>query len=124
MKKIKITERGWGGHFICASSCKFRRNTLIECGENRVIVSTVGNYNPPIIHNDIDEDIQRQIGANRTYETMAFKAVWDGTYWDADVSEEISFKSEWAFNELSHGSDKRANDMHEKVVDEIIKSFK
>ena len=116
----KTTERGWAGHFICADRCKFRRNTLIEYGDERIVVSTIGNYEPMHIFGEIDSKIQRQIGADRTYETMAFKAKWDGTYWDADVSKEVFFKSPWALSELSHESDQKANEMHEKVVTEII----
>ena len=115
---VKRTERGWAGHFCGATDCLFRRNTLLECRRKRVVVSTVGQYHP--------KDMSRleQIGFNRYYETMAFKAKKSGPYWDADVSKEIEFTSEWQINasnpeELPEDVDNLANDMHEQVVKEI-----
>jgi hypothetical protein len=120
--KPKIIERGWAGHFICADRCMFRRNTLIDFGRNKIIVSTVGMMKD--IHNDSGFDT---IGAGgRYYETMAFKAKKDGPYWDVDVSEEITFESEWAIcaeslKKLPEDADNKANDMHNKVVAELAK---
>lgn len=116
LSNVKVTERGWAGHFIGSRYCGFRRNTLLEGNDKKIIISTIGNYNPMLMIDGIPAKAQRQIGACRTYETMAFEAKFDGTYWDIDVEKQLSFDSEWAFDELSHSSDERANKMHEKVV--------
>ena len=117
-KKVTIQERGWAGHFICAQSCRFRRNTLITCGDTRIVVSTVGCM----------EDTLRgkgfaQIGLDRYYETMAFHSDPEDTrYYDADVSREVSFDSPWAISELD--ADDKANDMHDTVVNELVDKLK
>ena len=116
---IKRTERGWAGHFICSDSCLFRRNTLLENGSKKIVVSTVGGYRR--------EDSLETIGAGgRYYETMAFKAKKDGGYLEADVQEELSFESEWAIcadsvEDLPDDIDIRADKMHETVVSELKK---
>lgn len=109
-----ITERGWAGHFICADRCMFRRNTLIDYGDGKIVVSTVGQMRN---RDNLGCDT---IGAfNRYYETMAFEAVFEKGYWEADVSKEISFESPWSICELEHETDGKANDMHEAVVKEL-----
>jgi hypothetical protein len=118
MKKLKITERGFAGHFCASSSCYFRRNTLVEYGNKRVVVSTVGNYHPP---HSLGED--KEIGCGRFYETMAFEAKYVAPYWEADVSKEFHFKSNWILNELNFETDLKADQMHDKVVKEISKSI-
>ena len=115
---VNRTERGWAGHFICANNCKFRRNTLLENGKKRIVVSTVGAY---MVNGKLES-----IGSNgRYYETMAFKAKKIGMYFDADVSEELSFESEWAICAdsplgLPDDVDNRADQQHEMVVAEMI----
>ena len=115
---VTRTERGWPAHFIAASSCFYRRNTLIEQGGDRIVVSTVGSYR-------IRESIE-PIGAfGRYYETMAFKAQKEGAYWEADVSEAVSFDSEWAIcadsaEALPDDVDNQADAMHEAVVAELV----
>ena len=114
----KRTERGWAGHFICGHGCLFRRNTLIESGENRIVVSTVGGYR-------YNEKIETIGAGGRYYETMAFKAKKEGPYFEADVSEELSFESEGAIcaespDELPDDVDNRADQMHEAVVAELM----
>lgn len=104
------TERGWAGHFICANSCRFRRNTLLTYNDIRIVVSTVGLMEK--------NGKFETIGYNRYFETMAFHSdPNDKRYHDADVRKQVYFDSEWAIAELD--ADDKANEMHEVVVLEI-----
>lgn len=133
MIKVKRTERGWPGHFCDVIHCMFRRNTLLEYKDIKIVVSTVGNYRPFQKRNDISVSnlakayeaalphsaggTNDAVGFNRDAETMAFYAKKKGPYWDADVSREFPFKSNW---HLKGADDNEINAMHEDVVDEII----
>jgi hypothetical protein len=79
----------------------------------KIIVSTVGMYSSPLY------PAVTEIGHNRYYETMVFKAILEGKYWDADVTKEVNFDSKWAVDHADDNSDNEANDMHENVVTEI-----
>ena len=116
--RIKRTERGWPGHFICVDRCFYRRNTLVEYGEVRVVVSTVGGMK------NRDKNKVETIGHNRYYETMVFMAFKDEEYWEANVSREVCFDSNWFISKLSDDVDNKANEMHEKVVREIMRRIK
>jgi len=117
MNTVKKTERGWAGHFCCADRCLFRRNTLVEYKDKKIVVSTVGlmkHYN--------DKDQYEEIGLNRYYETMVFEADYNNTrYYDADVEKQISFDSNWAISEID--ADDKANAMHDNVVKEISENL-
>lgn len=116
LKEVKRTERGWAGHFCCSSSCKFRRNTLLECDDIQIVVSTVGAmYN--------DKGKLEEIGLNRHYETMAFLVDKStGPYKDADFSKEVAFESNGALKWHKKGYiDNEANEMHEAVVNELTR---
>lgn len=110
-------ERGWAGHFICAENCLFRRNTLLTCGDIRIVISTVGDYR----YNGEAQKIG--IGKlGRYYETRAFHAdCYNERYYDADGSRQISFDSPCNLAELD--ADDKANDMHEAVVAEITEKL-
>lgn len=114
-KAIKRTERGWAGHLCVASYCRFRRNTLLESGNRRIVVSTVGNFHY--------EGKPKTIGFERYYETMAFEAMKQGVYWEADVSKQICFNSNWALNECEQETDLKADEMHEQVVKELFETL-
>ena len=110
---VQREERGWAGHFMCAYLCQFRRNTLLTCGERRIVVSTVGSM--------YDLRGQREeIGYQRYYETMAFEAVLKNGYYEADVDREVQFGSPWSLNESDEQADNKANAMHEAVVAELM----
>lgn len=111
-EKAELTERGWAGHFICSDKCRFRRNTLIDFGKKKIIVSTVG-----VMYDRQNKLIQ--IGCDRHYETMAFEAIKQGAYWDADVSKQIDFESKWCIEQITDSSDNEANEMHDAVVREL-----
>lgn len=115
---VKRTERGWPGHFICAESCLFRRNTLLEGAGQTIVVSTVGLMRDPRHKNRF-----KLLGSDWYYETGAFHSkINDNRYHDADINREVSFKSPWAIKNLR--DDDKANLMHETVVAEIIAKMK
>ena len=114
--KIKRTERGWPGHFICATDCIFRRNTLLQYGKTYVVVSTVGDMRR--------DGKNEEIGINRMYETMAFLSdPNDALYHDIDSAQQISPSPEvkWSIAKIEEGSDNEANKMHENYVTAIEK---
>jgi hypothetical protein len=115
--RVKRTERGWAGHYICALRCRFRRNTLIECGDVKVVVSTVG-LQEKMPFDDLEDKFER-VGPGRYFETMAFYTRdGDTRYNDADITRRFNFDSPWRIDEID--ADDRANDMHEAVVEEIM----
>lgn len=125
MDGVKITERGWAGHFICSGQCRFRRNTLIEYGNKKWVVSTVGNQWHP------ETKEMMKIGADRWYETMAFEAREIFGYMDADIDKEIDIDSECGLYARTKEElyekypliDNVANEMHENVVKEMVEKI-
>lgn len=107
---MKITYRGWAGHFICADKCEFRLNTLIEHEDIKIVVSTVGRMS-------LDEEVDfMEIGAGRHFETMAFFAN-DTIYHDADVTRQVFLRGKWMLSEPDQ--ELEANEMHEEAIEEI-----
>lgn len=113
--KVDRLERGWPGHFIGADRCIFRRNTLLTCGDIRVIVSSIGDMIDPITNEIV------MIGHNRYYETVVFNAHWTGKYWDIDVNVQLYFDSPWSVDDPE--GDDIANDYHEGVVSEMTQKL-
>lgn len=131
---VKITERGWAGHLAFADSCKFRRNTLLEYNDKKWVVSTVGAMPQPEMMKRCpelrSENGFETIGVGRYYETMAFEAQpiknekGDIIYYDADAFKDVEFDSEWTIDDCNFETDKQANEMHDKVVEELIKKLR
>ena len=119
MGAVIRTERGWAAHFCASQSCLFRRNTLLELGETRIIVSTVGDYRP---RDTIGMDM---IGAGRYYETLVAYAYDADGYWEMDPDREIEPRAASAIcaksiKDLPPLVSNVADRMHDRVVDEMI----
>ena len=114
---MKITYRGWGGHFCCAERCLFRLNTLIEQDDIKIIVSTVGN---------MWSDELEMIGADRHYETLCFRAYYDGEYWGTDGQNQLDYFDDFSINDYKDRTDydNIANEMHEKIVAQVVEDIK
>lgn len=116
-KEVKVTFRGWPGHFICGYECMFRLNTLLEYGNKRIVVSTVGLLPDPLEKKNTGKIVFREVGCKRHFETMAFWAMKNGDFWDMDVKRQINFESEWAYGSVE--DELKANDGHYAVVEEL-----
>lgn len=117
--KVKRTERGWAGHFCGSSNCLYHRNTLLEYGDKKVVVSTVGRW----FLKDCDGKRKFEtVGLDRYFETMAFIAYEsEPKYWDADVTQKVRFDSNWSLPQPD--MENEADEMHEAVVAEITKDL-
>jgi hypothetical protein len=115
-QKVKVTYLGWPGHYCASRYCVFHLNTLIEYGEKRFVVSTVGNQWEQ--KGDMFRTIP--IGCSHYYETMAFPAVLRDRYWEAETSSSIKLSGVATTNAHDYHSDIKAQAMHEAIVQEII----
>ena len=121
MEEIKRTERGWCGYVRGHQYCLFRRNTLIEYDGKKIVVATLGNYINPFEYRNtpIEGDIW--------YQTLAGYAHQINGYWEIDGNKQIPIKSEHILQGTEEEMfdnypmiDQTANDMHEKVVEEMM----
>lgn len=115
-----VTERGWPGHFICASRCNFRRNTLVSKGDRHIVVSSVGAFFP-----GAGKPIQ-EIGCDRFYECMLFVGERDKDgYIDANVSWQLHLPDgvDWSVRTADIDSDRIANENHDRMVYAVVEQF-
>lgn len=122
---VKRTERGWPGHFICSYECVFHRNTLLECGDIRIIVSTIGNkYCYTHDENGYLKRTPDTVGYGRYYETLVFHAELNGMYWEINVEYPIyDCPLKWVIEHNELSADKEADEMHEAIVDWFTKKL-
>jgi len=115
MSKIKITERGWPGHFICATDCHFRRNTLVSQGGTHIVISTVG-----MMYKQYPGEDRKvlEVGCDRYYETHIYYAK-PGPYKDIDVERPIHIDFWWSISKPYR--DNAADRMHDLNVYEILR---
>lgn len=122
--KVVRTERGWPGHYICAHQCMYRRNTLLEYGDVKIVVSSVGNFCIGTKSFNAKVDEMERVGFNRFYECMAFEAKQNGPYWDSDVTKEVCVKTHNVYpcnavEKLPDDIDNLADQTHEANVEDI-----
>jgi len=114
-EQVKRIERGWPSLFVNGDICRFNRNTLLERGDTRYIISTVGAYYPE------KEGGCIKISDNGYYETAIFEAKEESGYWDIDIDKELAIPDgcDWAITDITLESDMLANEMHEKIVSAV-----
>lgn len=112
-RNVKRTERGWHGHFDKSDKCLFSRNTLLETGDIRYVISTLGAYCP-----EEPEAGCEKINPHGYYETLIFEAKQNEVYWDIDSEKQLINPAgiPWYLEFMNFNADKDANEMHEETV--------
>lgn len=111
---MRITERGWPGHYICSDRCVFHRNTLLSHKGKNIIISTVGRSKSK------SGGLPDTIGYNRYYETRVFEGKKYKGYIDLAVEKEIAIPNiQCAIKEINWESDLLANNMHEEAIKKV-----
>lgn len=121
MGSIKRIERGWCGYIKGHQYCLFRRNTILEYDNKKIVIATLGNYINPF------EYCNTPIYDDVWYLTIAGHAVEKNGYWEIDGDGQIPIKSiheirgteEEIFNKYPL-IDLSANRMHETAVEEMM----
>jgi len=115
-------ESGWPAHFICAERCAFHRASILRRDDGTdLVVSTVGAMNAFAgLPRRNPERRYEEVGCERDYETMAFRAKREECgCWVNESGREIGFASPWAMRHDDKSHD--ADSMHEAVVAEFVK---
>lgn len=112
---VIVTERGYPAHFCLSERCGFVRNTLLEYGDNKLIVSTVGRMR------SLDDKKYERTNASAYYETMVFRAVYIKPYWEIDPLSELYIDGvpRELTEDICHESDFIADLIHDNMVNHI-----
>lgn len=112
MNDVRRTEYGWIGYFCVAADCMFRRSTLLEYKDVKIIVFTIGDY----IHgHNVSE-----IDSGTYYETKVLYVDQENvnnSYYVPDINKPIKTKCPSTISEMNKAME--ANKMHEDIVEEI-----
>jgi hypothetical protein len=123
MSDVKITFRGWAGHFCASHKCLFKLNTLLEYEKKKIVVSTVGLY---LLTMNYDGDEQRfetlDIDGNY-FETRAFWAYTKSKFNDINVKMPIYFDTDLP-RYKKPDMELKANEGHYKVIEELSTKLK
>lgn len=117
---VKRTERGWNQYLIGSQWCSFKRNTLLEYEGTKVVVATTGNFMNPLTYK-----IDKIPGTNVWYATIVGMGVEADGYVELDGSKQIPVVSKHDIEAEKYEAnfDLEANEMHEEVVEEVIKKL-
>ena len=117
INEVKVTERGWAGHFILADRCLFRRNTLLEYKDKKWVVSTVGAYRNR-------ENKMDSIGYCRWYETGVFEAYEKNGYINTtDFTLFLEDKTSLINETLRIDDLKLPNEINDDVINDYINTI-
>lgn len=122
-REVKVTYRGWPGHYILGDRCVFHLNTLLEAGQARVVVSSVGNLRSQGHLSHASEPIGSLVNPHY-FETKAFWAQEKDGYWEAATSNEIKLLlPETVVRNLDPGCDEQAQRIHEAAVQVVTEQL-
>lgn len=117
IRNVKVTERGWNSHYgqISGIHYQFHRNTLLEYGNKKWVVSTVGvDKDDMPLHDNVRVETLvgvATLSCNNTYEIDKNQPIKIN-------STKTTIKKDEDFSLIG------ANDMHDSIVMEMVEKIK